>query len=285
MVRTVAISAVLSNYSVLCVALEQINAETHDEYGRKAGGFLALLEKFSTFFSLKMSHLIFSGTEQLSLTLQGKDTTIQEATVAAELAIQYLTRQRSDSSFDRFYSKVVEDSKEFTSPPTLPRNRQPPRRHDDGGATGHTFSTPESYFRKQYFEVLDLLISELKRRFQQKRGMPVVAVLEKVLLDAANGTSGYESGELPEELNLSRNDVDLLRLKTQLLMLPDHIRTRNLKLPNCLPIKRVTNVRTNYDIMNDIGVSKEMLSEVLRLLIFFKHYQLPLPQLREHFLL
>ena len=91
-VRTVAISAVLSNYSVLCVALEQINAETHDEYGRKAGGFLALLEKFSTFFGLKMSHLIFSGTEQLCLTLQGKDTTIQEATVAAELAIQYLTR-------------------------------------------------------------------------------------------------------------------------------------------------------------------------------------------------
>ena len=155
----------------------------------------------------------------------------------------------------------------------MPRNRQPPRRHDDGGATGHTFSTPESYFRKQYFEVLDLLISKLKRRFQQKRGMPVVAVLEKVLLDAANGTSGFESGELPEELNLHRNDVDLLRLKTQLLMLPDLIRTRNLKLPNCLPIKRVTNVRTICDIMNEIGISKEMLSEVLRLLNFF--YTLP----------
>ena len=36
-VRTAAISAVLTNYSVLCVALEEINVETHDEYGLKAG--------------------------------------------------------------------------------------------------------------------------------------------------------------------------------------------------------------------------------------------------------
>ena len=102
------------------MAVEQIHDETH-EYGRKAGGFLAQMEKFSTFFGLKLSHLIFSGTEQLSLTLQGKETTIQEGTMAAELAIQYLTKQRSESSFTYFYTKVVEDSKDLTSPPTLPK--------------------------------------------------------------------------------------------------------------------------------------------------------------------
>ena len=110
------------------MALERINDETHDEYGRKAGGFLSLMEKFSTFLGLKLSCVIFSGTEQLSLTLQSKETTIQEGTMAAELAIQYLERQRSDSSFAYFYSKVVEDSKDLTSPPTLPRYRQPPTR-------------------------------------------------------------------------------------------------------------------------------------------------------------
>ena len=86
-VRTAAISAVLTNYSVLCVALEEINTETHDEYGLKAGGYLAQMESFSTYFGLKLSHLLFSGAEQLSLTLQGKDTTIQEA---AELTVQHL---------------------------------------------------------------------------------------------------------------------------------------------------------------------------------------------------
>ena len=76
-----------------------INSETHDDYGRKAGGYLAQMDKFSTFFGLKFAHLVFSGTEQLSLTLQGKDTTIQEAVNATELAIKYLTRLRSGETF------------------------------------------------------------------------------------------------------------------------------------------------------------------------------------------
>lgn len=75
-VRTAAISSVIENYAVLCEALAEINLSTHDEYGRKAGGFLAQMEKFSTFFGLKLSHLVFSGTEQLSISLQGKDTTV-----------------------------------------------------------------------------------------------------------------------------------------------------------------------------------------------------------------
>ena len=53
----------------ICVYQEQINAETHDDY-------VAQMERFSTFFGLEFSHLIFSGTEQLSLSLQGKNTTV-----------------------------------------------------------------------------------------------------------------------------------------------------------------------------------------------------------------
>jgi len=93
--------------------------------------------------------------------------------------------------------------------------------------------------RKQYFETLDLLINELKRRFQQKRGLPVVVVIEKVLLDACNGLS--DSGDLPEEIQqLYQSDLDLPRLKVQLQMLLDLNRTRNIKLPNSVPIKEVT---------------------------------------------
>ena len=52
---------------------------------------------------------LFSATEQLSLTLQGVDTTIQEAVQALKLALNYLGRQRSDDSLatikflNRFY--------------------------------------------------------------------------------------------------------------------------------------------------------------------------------------
>ena len=231
------------------------------------------------FLGLKLSHLIFSGTEQLSLTLQGKDTTIQEGTMAAELAIQYLVKLRLDASFDQLYTKVVEDSKDLTSPPVLPRCRQPPRRPGTEGAVGHAFPNPESYFRKQYFEVLDLLTNELKRHFQQKRGLPMAAMIETLLVTAANSTS-TDLGELPEELKLYENDIDLKKLKTQLQMFPDLVQTRNVKVPNCIPIKSVTNVRTICDIMNEINISKEMLSEVLKLLKIF--YLSQLHPLNEH---
>ena len=58
--------------------------------------------------------------------------------------------------------------------------------------------------------------------------MPVVVVIEKLLLDAANGN--LDSTEIPEELQLYKNDLDLSRLKYQLLMLPDVIRVRNQRL-------------------------------------------------------
>jgi len=65
-----------------------------------------------------------------------------------------------------------------------------------------------------------LLINELKSQFQQKRGLPVAAMIEKVLLNACNGLS--DSGDFPEEIQqLYQSDLDPPRLKVQLQMLPD----------------------------------------------------------------
>ena len=50
--HTGAISFVLSNYQVLCDALGEIHDSGCDEYAVKAGGYLALMEKFSTLFGL-----------------------------------------------------------------------------------------------------------------------------------------------------------------------------------------------------------------------------------------
>ena len=85
--------------SVLQETLQRVNAECHDDYGHTAGGYLAQMEKYSTYLGLKLSHLNFAGTEQLSITLQGKDTTVQEATTAADLAVKYLEWQRTDEKF------------------------------------------------------------------------------------------------------------------------------------------------------------------------------------------
>ena len=92
------IRAILKNYSVITEELEQIGEESHSESSRKALGLLALMERFSTYFGLKLAFLVFSATEQASSTLQYKDINAQEAAMAIDAAKTFLGRRRSDSA-------------------------------------------------------------------------------------------------------------------------------------------------------------------------------------------
>ena len=78
----------------------------------------------------------------------------------------FLDRQRCDDAYGS-YSRIVAECEDLTYEPTLPHQRRPLRRIDDG-APAHVFDSPKSYFKKQYFEVLDLVSGELKHRFQQE---------------------------------------------------------------------------------------------------------------------
>ena len=239
----------------------EIVKQEKDEYGMKARGYLDAMEKFKTFFGLKLSFLIFSATEQLSLTLQSIDTCIQEAVTASKLAIHFLERQRTDGAYDCFYNSVLCESKDLTDEPALPRPRRPPRRIDDGSSP-HSFSDPKLLLRQVYFEALDITIQELKHRFDQTRGMPTAAALEKLLLKAANG----DFQGIPEEVDLYEKDVQMDRLAIQLQMLPDMIKTYNENHPDT-KIDKVTLIRTLCDVMNALPACKTMLSEVSKLLV------------------
>ena len=50
--------------------------------------------------------------------------------------------------------------------------------------------------------------------------------------------------QIPEELQLYKNDLDLSQLKYQLFILPDVIRVTNQKVQNDVLITKVKNVRT-----------------------------------------
>ena len=56
----------IKRYSVIIDAMEEVNQITHVEYGLKAAGVLATLEKFEMLFDLKWGHLLFSAAEQTS---------------------------------------------------------------------------------------------------------------------------------------------------------------------------------------------------------------------------
>ena len=112
-VRNGSLDAILKNYNVICEELSQIAAESHSESSTKASGLLAIMDKFQTYYGLKLAFLIFGATEQLSATLQYKDINAQEVTLAVSAAIGFLERQQSDAAFDTFYGAVVEEAKAY----------------------------------------------------------------------------------------------------------------------------------------------------------------------------
>ena len=195
-VRTGSIDAVLRNYAAVLQALQEISEESHDDYGRRANGVMAQLQRFDTYFGLKLSYLIFSGTEQTSTSLQRVDTSVQDALSGAEIAVSYLKRLRNDESYKLFYASTVQQAVEHTGEPTLPRYRRPPKRLDNGVAP-HSFNSPEDYYRSHYFYALDLVSEEITDRFNQS-SMFVPKELEKLLIDAANldGNSHIEIQEV-----------------------------------------------------------------------------------------
>ena len=91
--------------------------------------------------------------------------------------------------------------------------------------------------------------------------MPIAALLEKILLDAAKGSFSV----FPDELQIYHNDVNIDRLITQLKMLPDLVRTYN-ELNPVTRIKEIMKLSTLCQIMNNVCSSKSLFSESFTLL-------------------
>ena len=78
-----------------------MDASSHGtgDCSRRASGILALMEKFQTYFGLKLSVLIFSIAEQLTVTLQGVNTNVNDCFVAVHATSQGLIRHKNDAMF------------------------------------------------------------------------------------------------------------------------------------------------------------------------------------------
>ena len=258
-VRVEALHAVIMNYSVLRCELEKIGEESCGEASRKSLGVLSIMERLTTFFGLKLSFLIFSAMEQLSKTLQYKDINAQEVSTAVNAAKRFLERQRDPLAFESFYSSVVEEARELTEDPVLPRQRHIPRRVDDG-APNHHFQTPEDFFRQQYFEVLDLLMNEITQRFNQP-AFSVLHEMEIMIIDSCNGKTHAIS---PNFEGLYAYCLDIPKLKAQLSLLPDVLKTGNIDYK--MGIKKVTTINTVCQLFETCKFPKTMLEEVHKVL-------------------
>ena len=169
--RLAAINAVLKDYTVL---IDQSYYKDWDEYGLKAGGLLNSLQTFRIPFDLNLSYVLFTRAEEVSRVLQAKDTCLQDAlkAICFYFILFFYQSQRNESAFVQFYSSVVQTAEQLQIGfPKLPRYRRAPPRLEKRSHS-HKYTTPEEFYRIQYFEALDLFVVELEDRFEQNEYIP-----------------------------------------------------------------------------------------------------------------
>lgn len=104
---------------------------------------------------------------------------------------------------------------------------------------------------------------EIERRFQQS-DLATMKEIESMLISAANGRNEPITENV---LHYQESDVNKDRLKIQLMMIPDMIKTA---LSAEVQVKEVTNIRTIANAMKSSNICRGMLSEIEKVLkIYF----------------
>ena len=121
--------------------LEEIHATTHDEYGLKGWGLLAVpREVHHPLWLEARSHSLLCSRAGVLCTAK-KNISMQDALSAVDAAKAYYDRLQSEEEFDCLYATTVELADQHAvGQPELPRYRCHPSRYEDGSGT-HKYTT------------------------------------------------------------------------------------------------------------------------------------------------
>ena len=157
---------------------------------------------------------------------------------------------RNESKFNPFYDHVIHESQSLTANSELPKSRKLPRMLGHGSSAPHQHLSPRDMCRQ---EAVDTVSEEVKRRFDQS-DIKLIQDVETLLL-IVNGTVTHTLSDAL--VRFFEGDIEVERLKIQLGMLPDMIKTA---LNGS--IRQATNVRTIADAMMQSEIYQNMLCEV-----------------------
>ncbi|XP_064485918.1 zinc finger MYM-type protein 1-like [Ornithodoros turicata] len=156
--------SVSSNYSELVQFLFALSSDEKNDTGAKASGYAKALGKFDSYFMLRLMILVFERLESANSALQKKSLQFGHAEQIVKAVKECVAELRD--KFPGFWSTVKATAEELkTGSPSLPiRQRQAPRRYDEG-SQAHEFRSSEAYYRQRFYMVIDTVHASLCTRF------------------------------------------------------------------------------------------------------------------------
>ena len=172
--------------------------------------------------------------------------------------LQWLTYR--DKYEEAFYDSFVQEAGDKTDEPKLPLPKIFPKQIDDG-VDNYQHITPRDYYMQQYFELLNILLSEIQQQLNQT-SLSILSEMEDILISASNGTLKEPSDKIME---IYSSVINFDKLVNQLLMLQDFVRVSTASQE----IKKITRVSTICEVMNSSKLGKSMFTEIHKLLTIY----------------
>ena len=169
-VRGNSVGSILENYNILNDLWDEcLGTRLEPDIKGRIIGLKTQMSQYKLLFGLHLCERILKITDNLSKTLQTQSLSASEARKIAKYTIQTLQEMRTDVMFDVFFEYVESLRKRTdTEEPILPRKRRVPSRYEVGEGEGHHSLTIKDHYRRCYFESLDLVVSSIQERFDQR---------------------------------------------------------------------------------------------------------------------
>jgi hypothetical protein len=191
----------------------------------KISGLLKAAKCATTYFGLLACDAIFRPCEAVARQLQGVGVTALGATECATVLISRIEQLRSDDKVQCLVQQTncVVDHVNLKMPGLSRTHKTTARYRQTDRAEDFVEETTEHMWRRSYYEALDLVTGELKRRFDQS-GLAVAAQRERLLIRAAQTTLSDEPDLPPLPSGINKR-----RLGAELMMLNDLCRDKNIQ--------------------------------------------------------
>uniref|UniRef100_A0A8C1ZL55 Uncharacterized protein n=1 Tax=Cyprinus carpio TaxID=7962 RepID=A0A8C1ZL55_CYPCA len=217
-VRATAIKRVCFSYSTLLATLNLLKDDKkllRGDSRSKIGGLWNQARKGRTFFGLLCCQALFEPCEAVARGLQSSKASALGALECANVLKDRIAALRDDDIVEEMVHKVEACASEMDlkMPDTTARVSRTPgrfRQTTEPEAVAHNAATV--IWRHQFYQAVDLVSAELKRRFDQE-SMTLAASRERaVIVAAGGGTVDLEPLQLPKELDKDRLNLQLKML-------------------------------------------------------------------------
>ena len=220
-VRASCFQRILDNYTALLQEWTiSLDEKLQSDIRGRIIGCQAQMNTFDFFFGLNLGQRLFSHTDNLSKTLQQTKMSAVGGKRVAVLTKEVLKKIRDDMSFNSFYDAVLLKSKNYPSmtEPMLPRRTRAPRRIEIGTGDPTYPATARDYYRRIYFEAIDLMVNAIDQRFDQpsfffffyQPSFDTYARMESLLVNTLNSQDNSTELQFMEQVYVLLKDGDFL---------------------------------------------------------------------------